>query len=639
MRKFVLAACLIAVTCLAQAGWADTPSLFDMGGADTPVKEGYAQVLPSTVYTPEREYGWGTPDGESFERSEFIYQHFGAQWPAVEAMENTDELTIDGIASPDDMTFAVALPEGSYRVIASVGDIGGSRRSLAVYANEELVTDAADAFIYRDRGAQADYGGINRVRFTAAPKDGVLRIGFRNSVRKRAPGMRRETSSSPGLQKFTKNSVLGIEIYPFVPMPLYLADAKLVARPEVESGRVPAALEAHNSGDIQTAANLFASIQDEDLMLAKAAGLLWAAGNLDLDREFERRIEADAELRAAITVDRVKLLAEAADLWTDSELVVEARKVLAQVLEKEPNNSAANELMMLARIFQEAQQLFHRDPSIRKYGRMWIADSICRQLYPHDPLYPRGLWYRARINCGIDPNRRGVGWPRGEALLREVQKTFPDDKYVRMYLRKGQMVDEVLIRRGETRPPVPPVPRKYEWGYEGAPEWAASLRDAIGWWIDIVEWWGNNRQRPDGSIGGGWSDDVEILRSWWLVAASGLSPRAYETVKKLADGIWESDMMNREWGMEDNRADAEHILEMSADSHPHMVFLDYGNPTYIERSMKSFKPVVEFYTGINSKGHRHAKAWHFGPDWIDPDPHRQRQARGIPAAGGRLRGL
>lgn len=634
-RKFVVAALAITLLAVGPIAWAESASLFDMGGPDTPLKDGYAQVLPSTVYTPESGYGWETPGGESFDRSPFVYQHFGSRWPAVEAMENTDALTIDGIAGPEDMTFAVSLPAGTCRVIAVVGDIGGSRHGLSVYANGELVTDNADAFIYRDRGSQSDYGGIMRVRFTAEPRDGVLRIGFRKADQQpsarppggtpsggRPPGGRPSggRSSFGGSRQFSENSVLGVEIYPFSPMPLELADGKLTVRPEFASGRVPAALEAYNSGDIQEAANLFANIQDEDLLLAKAAGLLWAAGNLNLDLEFGRRIQADPELRAAITIDRVELLAQSPDLWTDSELVAEAIKVLDLVLEKAPADSAANELMTLATIFREAQRLFHRDPAIRKYGPMWIADAVCRQISPDDPLYPRALWYRARVNCGIDPNRSGVGWARGEALFKELQKDYPDDKYVKMYLLKGEMVDEVLVRPGEAAPPPPPIPRKYEWGYEGAPQWAAALRDATGWWIDVVEWWGNNRQRPDGSIGGGWSDDVEILRDWWLVAASGLSPKAYDTAKKLADGIWESDMMNREWGIEDNRADAEHILEMSADSHPHMVFLDYGDPTYIERCMISFKPVIDFYTGINSNGHRHAKAWHFGPDWIDPDP-------------------
>jgi len=620
IRKPVIAALLIGIACVARVGWADGSRLFDMGGPDTPVKEGYMQVLPSNVYTPQKGYGWEAPTGESFERSKLVYQHFGSRWPAVEAMENTDALTIDGIASADDMTFVASLPPGSYRLIASVGDIGGSRYKLAVYANNELVTDSADAFIYRDRGTAADYGGIMRVRFTAEPKEGVLRISFRKSEREGQAEAPAPRGGSFGGRGFTKNSVLGIDIYPLAPMPLHLVEGELAALPEVQSGRVPAALEAYNSGAVQEAANLFANIQEESLMLAKAAGLLWVAGNLDLDLEFERRIQADPKLRAAITIDRVKLLAEAPDLWTDAELVEEARKVLAEVLAKEPDNSTANELMILATIFQEAQRLFHRDPSIRKYGPMWIAETICRQIFPGDPLYPRAVWYRARINCGIDPNRSGGTWARGEALLRGLQKSFPDDKYVKMYLLKGEMVDEVLLEPGKPKAALPPVARKYEWGYEGAPDWAASLRDAVGWWIDIVEWWGNNRQRADGSIGGGWSDDVEILRSWWLVAASGLSPRAYETVKKLADGIWESDMMNREWGMEDNRADAEHILEMSADSHPHMVFLDYGNPVYIERCMASFKPVVDFFTGLNARGHRHAKAWHFGPGWIDPDP-------------------
>jgi hypothetical protein len=131
-----------------------------------------------------------------------------------------------------------------------------------------------------------------------------------------------------------------------------------------------------------------------------------------------------------------------------------------------------------------------------------------------------------------------------------------------------------------------------------------------------------NRQRADGSMNAyGWSDDVELLRAWSKLAAIGHSDIVGLGVKKLAEGAWNSASMERQWGIQDDRADVEHITEMVADTLPHMVYLDYGNPAYVERSMTTVKSIRDFFTRENKRGWRLFRSVNVGPNWIDPDPH------------------
>ena len=49
-------------------------------------------------------------------------------------------------------------------------------------------------------------------------------------------------------------------------------------------------------------------------------------------------------------------------------------------------------------------------------------------------------------------------------------------------------------------------------------QWAVLMREAHDRLRDQIERWGRHRQLPDGSLGGGWGDDVEIGLVWEMIA-------------------------------------------------------------------------------------------------------------------------
>jgi lysophospholipase L1-like esterase len=99
----VLAAGVAMTPLLARA---TPPMRFDFGPG--PVQPGYAQVVPDTLYTPDRGYG--------FEPGEIVR--------SVDR-SSADPLRGDFCTSDGPFYFSVAVPEGNYNVTVTLGDTGG----------------------------------------------------------------------------------------------------------------------------------------------------------------------------------------------------------------------------------------------------------------------------------------------------------------------------------------------------------------------------------------------------------------------------------------------------------------------------------------------------------------------------------
>ena len=97
---------IFAISGKAAAQGEPTNFKFDFGPG--PVAPGYAQVLPATVYTPERGYGFA-PDS-----SVLCLNHGGK-----------NALRSDFCTSDQPFYFSVALPEGNYDVSLTFGDAQG----------------------------------------------------------------------------------------------------------------------------------------------------------------------------------------------------------------------------------------------------------------------------------------------------------------------------------------------------------------------------------------------------------------------------------------------------------------------------------------------------------------------------------
>ena len=97
----------------------------------------------------------------------------------------------------------------------------------------------------------------------------------------------------------------------------------------------------------------------------------------------------------------------------------------------------------------------------------------------------------------------------------------------------------------------------------------------------VIQWWLENRQAADGSLGGAWEDDCETLRSWSSSAIICDDQVLQPGIGELVDGIWNHRGLG-ERRYDPQMKDVEHSSEMSADSSVIML-MDYVDPLQFER--------------------------------------------------------
>jgi len=111
---------------------------------------------------------------------------------------------------------------------------------------------------------------------------------------------------------------------------------------------------------------------------------------------------------------------------------------------------------------------------------------------------------------------------------------------------------------------------------EGAPAWAVEQRKLAARMEMITRWWVEKRQQPNGELGGGWGDDVEILRYWGPQALGLGSAVAVRGIRKLADGLWSSGILLD--GYDRQISDVEHSSEPTTDTQPLLAACDPDDP-------------------------------------------------------------
>ena len=138
---------------------------FDMGGPDTPVAAGFAQVLPETRSGADRAFGWSRPAREVIWRD----------GPGNALYGNADEEPLyaayaDGILSIEENEFVFRVEPGRYAVTAVIGDLatGEHRPGNSVWANGRLVAAGLST--------NAD---LLSLTFPVAANDGLITLRFR----------------------------------------------------------------------------------------------------------------------------------------------------------------------------------------------------------------------------------------------------------------------------------------------------------------------------------------------------------------------------------------------------------------------------------------------------------------------------
>lgn len=229
------------------------------------------------------------------------------------------------------------------------------------------------------------------------------------------------------------------------------------------------------------------------------------------------------------------------------------------------------------------------------------------QLGPeNNPFYHKAKFYLARFHYawaieGADARRRN----EAIEMFNELKEIWPEHQSLREFTGERIPWGEELIRPESD-----------------GPSWARHLQECLARQQAILNWWVTVRQFPDGQLGGGWGDDVEILRGW--VPATCITT-ACETaiagIERLAQGVWDHVLKE---GYSRYTGDVEHEAEPSADSLPTMLLLRYGDPKWVEYNLRSAKTIREKFMALNERGHLQFISTEFGTD----------EVRTAPGAGG-----
>lgn len=530
---------------------------FDFGTSESPVKPGWIRVTHETVYpNAEGKYAYGLNRTAS---SSFDRAGiFVPDWMkgAIKEKFPLDDMLRDGVFDKGDLTFRADVPDGEYWLVVSIGDEQATRRNMSVSVNGNTVAEKVTT--------QTSWGGYATTRTfrqRILATNGKVEIAFKNEG--------------------DGNSILGIELISFVPYPIQFEGEKWYSAQADEN--LQKGLSALSQGKWQDALAAFEAISDP---LLQANAFLTLSDLLDVPEI----IIQDVLGKTILLTDGI--LESAPPDSSDGILAAELNRISAGYLQ--------------ARWFIN---LLSYEDSTRQTGlafsrRLWMAEDLCQQITADDPLFDRACLNIGRIHYWFwredgDSNEKRIA-DKYFSILKERQ---PSNRLVRMYT--GENI---------------PWSEEYSSAMEGMPEWAVKQREAMSRLLEVIRWWIDNRQLDNGEMGGGYGDDVEMLRQWHVF----LGGADDETVKrgwlKLAHGIWYSGNIDTERGYAALESDVQHSAEDVSDSQPAMIGLDYGSPIWIYRCMKTMRTMRDFWTSINSLGHRHFKSASIGATSMNVKP-------------------
>ncbi len=220
----------------------------------------------------------------------------------------------------------------------------------------------------------------------------------------------------------------------------------------------------------------------------------------------------------------------------------------------------------------------------------------------NNPFYHKARMYLARYHYwnGMEGGR-GAMIQTARSWMEDLRRTWPDQPVIRQYC--GEEVPWGEHLKADT---------------SKHPAWAAFLREAYARNIFIMERFFRERQTPDGQLHGGWGDDVELLRTWVQIAGISTAPTTVRHgIGRLCQGVWDHVLVDGYGGF----SDVEHSSEDSADSVPSMLFLQYGDPLWVERNLQSCRRIRTRYMDMDEKGYPRFRSSYFGGDRVDTGLH------------------
>lgn len=586
---------------------------FDFQPASGPLEAGYTLVTASTAYSAAQGYGFVVAPTREVDGSSKTWNLFGRIVSVDEAIPPSllSDATRDGVSSPSpgggdlSFSFRADVPPGEYDVTLWLGDVTTPRFRILASANG-VATSATRADINDRRGSfeQTQFGGVvpRRLRVDASGGSILVTLGRDNQARNdpifgalAADGAASrwtfnldEAANSPPdtvltavlVPAFSGAALQALTIAPAVDPPLLLQGGQLLLGDAPADPDLLAAIASFNQGDLSAARAGFQSLTQPALQTASAAGLLWVAGH---PAWFSGEV----------------LGADGEQALLDTALVR-----LDQVLTANPDDAQAALLHRQAAMASEAEQFRRKlgyasvgSPSVENLGR---SAALAEQFEADHPYARKGqiLWLRNR--GGLDPLRNTVSWERAQWNAQQQEPVYGAvNPHIHLYATDQWSNDGAPWARVDWNPI-----------FTTGPGWARLLAANLNSWLDLFEWWTIHRQSPEGDIGGGWSDDVEILPAFGLMAltlpdSSDLTRLGFQ---RFSDGIWNSSIIDQAAGFQAQFADIEHVAEPTGNLLHVSALLDYGDPERIERMLNSertFRDVFLSDPADSPFGHSH----------------------------------
>ncbi|MHC4994949.1 MAG: hypothetical protein ACYTGQ_07840, partial [Planctomycetota bacterium] len=369
---------------------------------------------------------------------------------------------------------------------------------------------------------------------------------------------------------FTHHSVMAIEVRPLAPGPVVAENGRLQIRDKIDSPALAQTVASYNAGKFDSALKSLEAIREPDAQIARAVVALHLAGHLGIEAE--------------------------------QRLVPVALEILRPYVAQNPKAYGLAELLADAETFDRAMDLHvnrggelesnHFLDNGRAVGLWWT-------IQPDSPLYDKARLHVGRSAHMLKPYFPILG-TEGQ-IFAELEKKAPDNRFIKYHLRREWQ------NFGDGSDYYDWMMTDYAAQGSNAPEWAAAIYPAYAGLVDLSEWWIRYRQTERGDIGGGWSDDVELvgLFGYYGYISRDASDVCIPGTSKLCDGVWHLSEVDPELGYSELMADAEHSAEPTGNTLGMMMQIDYGNPAWIERSMMTGKLIRDLWTDYNDKGLRH----------------------------------
>ena len=569
--------------------------------------EGFRRLSANDGYEASRGYGWlgGRPMHLDFQRpvrNRRLRGSFSDQLLQEAYDHHRNPLNRDGVMSRQDISFQLDVPNGVYRVAVTMGSLTSAIGSIDLYVNQRLVAEQLAVWSpggYRmlDR---TPAGWWTTFRTTVEVTDGTIRIDWKKNQAYYDAQMAEQATwetpyaqwyhSTPVLQDppyyyighpFVGHSIMAIEVTQHRPGPVVMEDGALRLTEQIESPALKKTIDLFNQKEFKAAVESLQGVRERGAQIAKAVVGLWLSGRLETEVE--------------------------------QQLVPECVTILRPYIEAHPDEHRLAEFLYEAEIFQKAMQIHvnrggetesnHFLENDKAIGWWWM-------IQPDSPLRDKARLHLARAAHMLKPYFPILGTEK--RVFLELEKKCPDNRFVKYHLHQewephgdgSDYYDWTMV--------------DYAAKAEGAPAWVQAIYPAFGGLVDLSEWWIRFRQSPRGDIGGGWSDDVELvgLFGYYGYVGRGVSDLCIDGTGKLINGVWNLSEVDPETGYSLIMADAEHSAEPTGNTLGMMMQLDYGNPTWIERSMKTGKLMRDLWTDYNDQGYRHFRANFLGATQI-----------------------